>query len=140
VNPHIATEILLSSGAVKKLDWGEGTQVFSPQTADTLARMLTYVVDKNLSNGTVRIPSMSVAAKTGTAQLVGPDGRYYQSRFFHSFFGYFPSYDARFVVLLYTLDPQGVEYASETLTSTYMDLVHYLTDYYAIPPDRPDNT
>jgi len=139
VTPHLATKIVLSSGVTKKLDWGAPVQVFKPSTAQVLSRMLTYVYDNNLSNGTVRIPSMSVTSKTGTAQLIAPDGSYYQSRYFHSFFGYFPSYDPRFVILLYTLDPQNVEYASETLTPTYVDLVHYLIDYYQIPPDRPDN-
>src|SRR5262249_31641153 len=101
-----------------------------------VSKMLTYVVDNNLSNGTVKIPSMSVAAKTGTAELTTPQGGYYQDRFFHSFFGYFPSYDPRFIILLYTNDPQGVEYASETLPSTFMHLTHFLIDYYDLPPDR----
>jgi cell division protein FtsI/penicillin-binding protein 2 len=139
VTPHLTKEIRLSSGVSKPLDWPAPVPVFKPETALTVSRMLTVVVDTKLSNGTVRIPSMSVAAKTGTAQLTKPGGGYYQDRFFHSFFGYFPSYAPRYVILLYTLDPRGVEYASETLTSTYMDLVHYLIDYYQIPPDRPDN-
>lgn len=98
--------------------------------------MMTALVDEKLENGRARIPTMSVAAKTGTAQLTDGRGGYYTDRFFHSFVGFFPSYNPRFIILLYTNDPQGVEYASETLDATFLDLVHFLIDYYAVPPDR----
>jgi cell division protein FtsI (penicillin-binding protein 3) len=98
--------------------------------------MMTALVDQKLENGKAIIPTMSVAAKTGTAQLIDGHGGYYQNRFFHSFVGFFPSYNPRFIILLYTDDPQHVEYASETLDSTFLDLVHFLIDYYAVPPDR----
>ncbi|MFZ2984146.1 MAG: penicillin-binding transpeptidase domain-containing protein, partial [Minisyncoccia bacterium] len=98
--------------------------------------MMTALVDEKLENGKAIIPTMSVAAKTGTAQLTDGRGGYYDDRFFHSFVGFFPSYSPRFIILLYTNDPQGVQYASETLDSTFLDLVHFLIDYYQIPPDR----
>jgi cell division protein FtsI/penicillin-binding protein 2 len=79
---------------------------------------------------------MSVAAKTGTAQIASPQGGYYENLYFHSFFGYFPAYDPKFIILLYTREPQGVAFASETLTSSFVDLTHFLTNYYSIPPDR----
>jgi stage V sporulation protein D (sporulation-specific penicillin-binding protein) len=136
VRPHIASAIKLDSGVTRTIDWSGANQVFSPESAREVSEMLTSVVDHNLSHGTLAIPSLSVAAKTGTAQLTDMNGGYYQDRYFHSFFGYFPSYAPRFIILLYTNDPQGVEYASETLTSTFMDLVHFLADYYDLPPDR----
>ncbi|HRH24618.1 MAG TPA: penicillin-binding transpeptidase domain-containing protein, partial [Candidatus Paceibacterota bacterium] len=103
-------------------------------------QMLVSVVDKSLANGSVRIPEMSVAAKTGTAQIAGPGGKYAPGLYFHSFFGYFPAYDPKFIILLYTKEPQGVQYASETLTHPFMDLTHFLINYYAIAPDRADTT
>ena len=98
--------------------------------------MMTAVVDEKLEGGKAMIPTMSVAAKTGTAQLTDGRGGYYKDRFFHSFTGFFPSYNPKFIILLYTNDPQGVQYASETLDETFLDLVHFLIDYYAVPPDR----
>ncbi len=90
----------------------------------------------NLANGNDKNPNMTVAAKTGTAQIAGPGGKYYANLYFHSFFGYFPAYEPRFVILLYTREPQGVQYASETLTDPFMQLNHFLVNYYDIPPDR----
>ncbi len=136
VQPHLASAVRLNSGIERKLDWDQETPVFSAAAARATTEMMTAVVDEKLEGGKAKIPTMSVAAKTGTAQI--PDGRggYHTDRFFHSFVGFFPSYNPRFIILLYTNDPQGVEYASETLDATFLDLVHFLIEYYAVPPDR----
>ncbi len=140
VTPHLATAIRLDSGVTRPLSWGEPDQVFTPATAATVSGMLTKVVDTALLNGRAKTPEMSVAAKTGTAQMASPEGGYYGDRYFHSFFGYFPAYNPRFIILLYTREPQGVQYASETLTTSFLDTVHFLTNYYAVPPDRAEYT
>lgn len=136
VTPHLATAIRLESGIVRPLSWGEPVPVFTPESALATTRMLVTVVDTALLHGGAKTEEMSVAAKTGTAQIASPEGGYYPDRYFHSFFGYFPAYDPRFIILLYTRQPQGVQYASETLTASFVDLVHFLTNYYSISPDR----
>ncbi len=136
VEPHIVRAIQLNTSVLRPLDWGGRVQVFNPRATQEVSTMLTNVADYALGNGTNRMPNMTFAAKTGTAQLTNGKGGYYDDRYFHSFFGYFPSYAPRFIILLYTNDPQGVEYASETLTATFMDLTHFLINYYAVPPDR----
>lgn len=140
VTPHLAKSIRLQSGITKHLSWGDPQKVFSPEATDETTRMLIKVVDTKLGNGTVKIPEMSVAAKTGTAQMAGPDGKYYANLYFHSFFGYFPATNPRYIILLYTRQPQGVQYASETLTTPFMELTHFLINYYSIPPDRATYT
>ncbi len=136
VEPHIVQAIQLNTGVMRPLDWSGRVQVFNPEATREVSTMLTNVADYALGHGSVRMPNMTFAAKTGTAQLTNGKGGYYDDRYFHSFFGYFPSYAPRFIILLYTNDPQGVQYASETLTSTFMDLTHFLINYYAVPPDR----
>ncbi|MFZ1987833.1 MAG: penicillin-binding protein 2 [Minisyncoccia bacterium] len=136
VTPHLGTAIHLQSGIDRPLSWGPSQKVFSPESTAAVTDMLVTVVDTALAKGKMKIPEMSVAAKTGTAQMASPLGGYYADRYFHSFFGYFPASNPRFIILLYTREPQGVQYASETLTDTFMDLVHFLTNYYDVPPDR----
>ncbi len=138
VTPHLVSKIRLESGIEKQLSWGTPERVFSAKATEETTRMLVKVVDTKLANGTVKIPEMSVAAKTGTAQIAGPGGKYAEGKYFHSFFGYFPAYDPKFIIVLYTREPQGVQYASETLTLPFMDLTHFLINYYEIPPDRAD--
>lgn len=140
VTPHLATAVKLESGVTRKLSWGAPVQVFSPDAVRDVTSMLVTVVDTKLGGGTAKIPSMSVAAKTGTAQIAAPGGGYYENLYFHSFFGYFPAYEPEYIILLYTREPQGVQYASETLTGPFIDLTHFLINYYEIPPDRADYT
>ncbi len=136
VRPHLVTAIELDSGIIRPLDWSGSTPVFSPEAVRQTVTMMDALNDEILYDGKAKIPTMSVAVKTGTAQLTKPGGGYYTDRFFHSFVGFFPSYKPRFIILLYTDDPKGVRYASETLDATFLDLVHFLINYYEVPPDR----
>ena len=137
VTPHIASAIMYEDGTTKEIIYPQGIQVFTAETSETVSRMLTTVVDKALRHGTVALPHHSVAAKTGTAQIANSSGGgYYDDRYLHSFFGYFPSYDPKFIVFLYTVEPKGVQYASETLTTPFIDITKFLINYYNVPPDR----
>jgi cell division protein FtsI/penicillin-binding protein 2 len=136
VTPHLVKKISYDDGTERVVQYPKGAQVWSEKTSETVSRMLTTVVDDALRGGTVALPNHTVAAKTGTAQIPHPRGGYYDDRYLHSFFGYFPSYDPRFIILLYTIEPKGVKYASETLTTPFMDLTKFLINYYNIPPDR----
>lgn len=135
--PHVARVLDYPGEFGKKVDVATPVRAISPEAADTVTRMLVTVVDKALRGGTVKIPELSIAAKTGTAQIADANARgYYTDRYLHSFFGYFPAYDARFIVFLYAVAPQGAQYASETWTNPFMESVRFLMTYYHIEPDR----
>jgi cell division protein FtsI/penicillin-binding protein 2 len=115
----------------------KGRQVISPATSKTITNMLVNIVDKIMVNGTVKLPHFSIAAKTGTAQIAKPGGGGYQENIYlHSFFGYFPASNPRFIVLLMAVRPKGVTYASQTLISPFFDVTKFLINYYELPPDR----
>ncbi|MCK5592244.1 MAG: penicillin-binding protein 2, partial [Candidatus Pacebacteria bacterium] len=135
--PHTVKEIDYTLGFPETVEIKKGKQVLKPETSEEISRMLVEVVDTALKNGEVKNERYSVAAKTGTAQIANPDGSgYYDDRYLHSFFGYFPAYDPQFLVFLYTVNPKEVRYASETLTDPFINITKFLINYYAIPPDR----
>ncbi|HLP43971.1 MAG TPA: penicillin-binding protein 2 [Candidatus Nanoarchaeia archaeon] len=137
VNPHLVSQINYKSGLHKTIDPGQPAQIIKKETADEVTKMLINVVDDALLKGTAKLEHYSVAAKTGTAQIANPNGGgYYDDRYLHSFFGYFPAYNPKFIVFLYTYYPKDVQYASETLTTSFFELTKYLINYYDIPPDR----
>jgi cell division protein FtsI/penicillin-binding protein 2 len=137
ITPHIATKIEFQDGTSKDITYPEGDQVWSAETSEEVSRMLTTVVDEALSGGKVKLEHYSVAAKTGTAQIADSEGGgYYEDKYLHSFFGYFPSYEPEYLIFLYTVEPKGVQYASETLTAPFMELTKFLINYYNVPPDR----
>ena len=137
VTPHLVKRIEYDDGEVKEIRYPEGEQVLKESTSEEISRMLTIVVDDALRGGAVALPHHTIGAKTGTAQIPDPvHGGYYEDKYLHSFFGYFPAFDPKFIVFMYTVEPQGVRYASETLTEPFMEITKFLINYYSIPPDR----
>lgn len=135
-SPRLGKEYRYVDGEVQPIVFPPGERVFSEEAANTVTKMLVEVVDSALKNGQIKQDHYSVAAKTGTSYLPIPGAGYDQGRFFHSFVGYFPAYDPKFIILLFTKDPKDVKYASDTLTDAFDELVKYLIHYYEIPPDR----
>lgn len=137
ITPHIVKSIDHDSGTSEEIKQKEGVRVLSKETTDTVTKMLVEVVDKALRHGDVKMDRYSIAAKTGTAQIADPiNGGYYKDRYLHSFFGYFPAYDPKYIVFMYQIYPKNVQYASETLTYPFIDIAKFLINYYEIAPDR----
>ncbi|MCI0619713.1 penicillin-binding protein 2 [Candidatus Wolfebacteria bacterium] len=137
ISPHIVKRVEYDVGPARKVFYNPSEQVVTKETSEEITRMLVNVVDEYLLGGTVKLEHYSVAAKTGTAQIPNPaTGEYYDDRFFHSFFGYFPAYDPQFLVFLYNDQPVGARYASQTLTHPFINLAKFLISYYEVPPDR----
>lgn len=139
VQPTLVKEIEYEDGTVEKVEPKQGVRVVQKESTEEVTRMLVEVVDKAISKShpDIKMKNYSVAAKTGTAQIADREnGGYYRDRYLHSFFGYFPAYNPRFIVFLYHVYPKGAQYASETLTEPFIELSKFLINYYEIPPDR----
>ncbi len=135
VTPHIIKQTEYGLGITRDFVPTTQKRVLKKETAEEISRMLTVVVDKALLGGTVKQDRYSIAAKTGTAQQV-EGGVYSETNFLHTFFGYFPSHDPKFIVFMAVKNPQGALYASNTLTAPFMQITKFLLNYYEIPPDR----
>ena len=137
VTPYVVKEINYAVGFSRTTVTDDAKPILKPETSETITRMLVHVVDNSLLGGTVKMKNYSIAAKTGTAQMAREDGKgYYDDRYLHTFFGYFPAYNPRFIVFLYTQYPKEVKYAAYTLTEPFMNIAKFLINYYNIPPDR----
>ncbi len=136
INPYVVDRIVYKDGEIKKMIPNDGTQVIKQETSEEITRMLVHVVDTALLHGADKMDHYSIAAKTGTAQEPQPGGGYYSDRFLHSFFGYFPAYNPKFIIFLFHTNPKGAPYASATLSEPFFKLVKFLISYYEVPPDR----
>jgi cell division protein FtsI (penicillin-binding protein 3)/stage V sporulation protein D (sporulation-specific penicillin-binding protein) len=134
VVPHVVKEIKYDDGTSKTMTYPETPTKITPATAQEITQMLVTVMDKGLKAG---LPNFSVAVKTGTAQVAdNATGGYYTDRHTHSFMGYFPAYNPKFIIFLYAINPQGVEYSATTWTNPFLEITKFLLNYYNIPPDR----
>ncbi len=124
---------IIGGGAIKSIK----QRVFKKSTTETVTNFLVNVYDKALLGGALRNPHYSIASKTGTAQLVdSKTGKYLEDKILHSFFGYFPASNPKYSIFLFTVDPKGARYASDSLARPFSKLANYLISYYALPPDR----
>jgi len=137
ITPHLVKEIKYENGLSKKVEYPfVKTNILKKESTDTITEMLIKVYE-SYDSGRHKIPSHSIATKTGTAQVAKETGGgYYDDRNMHSFFGYFPARDPQFLVFLYVKNPKGIKYASQTLILPFNSLAKFLINYYNLPPDR----
>jgi len=134
VKPKVVDKIFQANGSTKYLKKEDVRQVVSESTAKKLQQMMVSVVENGFDKA--KIPGYFVAGKTGTAQIPSDDGKgYSQDQTIQSFVGFAPAYKARFVVLIKMDKPQGVNFASVSLTGPFKEIMAYLLNYYEVPPD-----
>jgi stage V sporulation protein D (sporulation-specific penicillin-binding protein) len=136
VTPHIVKRVESRIGVARDIKFDDGRRVLKSETSKVITDMLVTVFDKALLGGKIKMEHYSMAAKTGTAQIVGQNGKYLENSYLHSFFGYFPAYDPKYIVFLFTVEPQGVEYASHSLAEPYSEIAKFLINHYEVAPDR----
>lgn len=110
-------------------------EVITKETAEQLQKMLVSTVRSGFENR-AKIPGYFVAGKTGTAQVPRRDGRGYSDAVTHTFVGFAPAFDPRFLILLQLNEPSGNRFAANTLTPAFRDLAEFILNYYEIPPDE----
>ncbi len=135
--PHLVKQIQYDDGLLKTLNYPITSQeVIKKKTSETITRMLVHVFDSYYS-GADKFKHYSIAAKTGTAQIAkSGGGGYYSDRYLHSFFGYFPAYNPKFLVFLFLKNPKDIKYSSQTLIPPFINIARFLLNYYNVPPDR----
>jgi len=137
VTPHLVKQISYDNGITKNIDTQiTRSGIIKKETSETITRMLVHVFE-GYDSGVHKFEHYSVATKTGTAQVAMENGKgYYTDRHMHSFFGYFPAYDPKFLVFIFLKNPKEVKYASQTLIPPFMNITKFLLNYYNVPPDR----
>lgn len=137
VCPHFLNKKVLSDGSEVEYECViEANQVVSSTTANTMKEMLIELIDSGLARGHYKDANYKVGAKTGTAQLPSPDGKYYKDKFIHSYFTFIPGDNPKFAVLIYQVNPKQGSLASLTLAPFASKIKDFLVTYYNIPPDR----
>jgi len=91
-------------------------RVISPETSETITRMLVSVVENGYGKP-AQLSGYDIAGKTGTAQMADMEKGGYSEETIHSFVGYAPAFDPEFVILIKIDKPQGIRFASDSVTS-----------------------
>ena len=134
VVPHVVKEIKYDDGTDKIMTYPTTPTKIPPAIAKEITQMMVTVMDVDIKGGP---PHFSLAVKTGTAQVADSvHGGYYTDRHTHSFVGFFPAYNPKFIVFLFAVNPKGVEYSATTWKQPFLNITNFLLNYYNVPPDR----
>lgn len=118
-------------------EWNEPKEirrVISKKAADEITEMLRVAVEEGHGKK-ARVPSYSLAGKTGTGQIAGPNGKYLEAAFNHTFAGFAPISNPRFVMVIKFEKPQAL-YAESTAVPTFGAVAKFILEYLGVPPDR----
>ncbi len=107
-------------------------RVIQSETTQALVAMMESAVDKAI---VAAIPGYKIAGKTGTAQI--PDFKLggYSDDYIHSFVGFGPVSDPKFVILV-KLDKPNVVLAGQTVVPAFREFAQFILNYYGIAPDN----
>ncbi|MGH3003090.1 MAG: peptidoglycan D,D-transpeptidase FtsI family protein [Gaiellaceae bacterium] len=112
-------------------------RVVSATVDHELKTMLTGVVDEHGATGTAAaIPGYSVAGKTGTAQVPGPNG-YTTGKYVASFVGMVPVAKPRLVVLVTVDEPTRAIYGGTVAAPAFAEIAKFDLQYLSVAPDMP---
>ncbi len=134
LEPYMVKEIVHPDGSTTPTQTKIIGSPITEKTSTTMKTMLVSVVDKGFDAG--RVAGYDVAGKTGTAQIPAQGGGYLADTYIHDFVGFAPAYAPRFVVLIKIERPQGIRFASRSLSPVFADVAQYLLRYFKIPPTR----
>lgn len=136
MKPYIIDRILDSKGEVIKKNEGQAVRaVVSKSTAETISAMLVNVVEKGHAQRS-KVAGYYIGGKTGTAQIPSAGGGYISNKYIHTFVGYGPIEDPRFVMLVKFDSPDTSVYAEGTVVPVFGEIVDFLLKYYQIPASR----
>lgn len=134
MRPYVVDKIITASGGTIEFKPKEVRQVVSLKTAETVSKMLVSVVRNGYDNR-AGVKGYFVAGKTGTANIPRKDGRGYSDDVIHTFVGYAPAFDPKFLILIQMNRPKGNRFAANTLAGPFHNLAEFMLNYYEVPPD-----
>jgi len=139
VPPKIVSRIVSADGkTVNNFETGAPRRVFSSGTTRT---MRSYMMDVTSSIGTgwrANVEDLSLAVKTGTAQLIDPNtGAYSSTDYIASCIAMLPAENPSLVLYLVIVKPQGASYLGGRIAAPPIrEAAEALINYLGIPRGR----
>ncbi|MBU4216815.1 penicillin-binding protein 2 [Candidatus Parcubacteria bacterium] len=133
MKPYLVKEIRTSSGEKSATQPTEVRRVISERAAMMLSGMLVNVIDKGHAK-LAAVPGYYIAGKTGTAQVAGRGG--YINRTMHSFAGFAPVDDPKFVALVMLDNPVNSPWADSSAAPTFQQVASFILNYYQVAKER----
>src|SRR3989454_735602 len=110
-------------------------RVVSTGTTGTLTALMEQVVLSGTGQAAA-IEGYRVAGKTGTAQKIGPDGRYSHSQHVSSFIGFAPAGAPKVAAIVVLDDPKGAYYGGDVAAPSFSHVMARALQRLRVQPDQ----
>jgi cell division protein FtsI/penicillin-binding protein 2 len=127
-------------GGIRSDGWEEEvkstppTRIISQRAAKETTQMMVEAAERGEAKW-ARIPGFKVAGKTGTAQIPVA-GHYDDTNTIHSFIGFAPADNPKFVMLVTLGSPQSSPWAAETAAPLWYSIAKDLFPYLGVQPSQ----
>ncbi len=135
MQPYIVGEIVKSDGQREITQPKQIRRVISERAALLLSGMMVNVVEKGHAKR-AKLDGYYVAGKTGTAQVASKSGGYEEGQTIHTFVGFAPSEDPKFVMLVKLDHPKDAPFAESTAVPLFGEIAEFVLNYYQVPKER----
>lgn len=136
MQPYIIEKVIDEKGSLTETKPKELGRAVSEETSKKLGDMLESVV-VNGHGKRAGVPGYRVGGKTGTAQVVKPEGGYYEDRHIGSFAGYFPISDPQYAMVVKIDNPKTTKFAESSAAPTFGKIANWILSYKLVVPDKP---
>lgn len=131
--PRIIKKIVYPNGKIEETHPDLIGKVISDKAAKQISAMLVSVIESGHAS-LAKVDGYYLGGKTGTAQIAR-GGRYSSENTNHTFVGFGPSKDPKFVILTKLNSPKRA-WAALTAAPLFGKISKFILDYYKISPER----
>jgi cell division protein FtsI (penicillin-binding protein 3) len=137
MKPHLVQAVLDANGRpIRKTEPQVVRRAVSADTARILKEILQAVTTAGGTGTRAALEGYSVCGKTGTAQKIGPDGRYSRERYVSSFVGFAPA-DKPAIAIVFSVDePTKRHYGGTVAAPGFRQIALKTLDYLNVAPRR----
>jgi cell division protein FtsI/penicillin-binding protein 2 len=133
MKPFLVKELVTPDGIINKTQPTQIRRVISEKSALLLSGMAVKVVEGGHATG-AGVKGYYVGGKTGTAQVADAGG--YGKKTIHSFIGFAPAENPKFVMLVKLDHPKNVPWAASSAAPLFSEIAEFILNYYQIPKER----
>lgn len=135
VKPRVVKAIIHKDGKKEIIQPKQVRRVISQRTSMLIGGMLANVVESGHAKR-AGVPGYYVGGKTGTAQVASTKIRGYSNKTIHTFIGYAPIDNPKFVMLVKIDDPKDADFSSMSAAPLFGEIAEFLLKYWQVPEER----
>jgi cell division protein FtsI (penicillin-binding protein 3) len=138
VPPRIVSRIVSADGkTARQWDAGPSRRVIKAETARAMRRYMVAVTSDIGTGWRANVEDLSLAVKTGTAQIIDPKTKAYSDTdFIASCIALFPADNPSLVLYIAIVKPKGEYYGGRIAAPPIREAAEALADYLGIPRGR----